>query len=320
MPRRLPSLTALKTFEAAARHLSFARAAEELFLTPSAVSHQIKSLEQQLAVSLFKRHGRKIELSDAGARYYPVLRQSFDAMAEATAKLEEVASVGALTLSVVPTFAVRWLIPHLSDFQDKHPEIELRLMTHFQIVSFDDTDVDAAIRFGQGNWPGLTSRLLLQDEVVPVASPDYLARHPGLQHPSDLDGHTLLHDLNRPHVWRHWLEAVNQPLINPEAGPKFETTNLAIQAASQGMGLVPANPLLLQNELASGQLVEVFDDLTLPVNCGYYFVYPPRRQDCSRVHVFEDWLFDLIADITDTERPANHNPTIDAGLRVSSGN
>ena len=284
MPRRLPSLTALKTFEAAARHLSFARAAEELFLTPSAVSHQIKSLEQQLAVSLFKRHGRKIELSDAGARYYPVLRQSFDAMAEATAKLEEVASVGALTLSVVPTFAVRWLIPHLSDFQDKHPEIELRLMTHFQIVSFDDTDVDAAIRFGQGNWPGLQSEPLLISPIIVAAAPA-LIRGLRIDVPADLSNLPWLEELGTTEAG-NWLRSkgVEQGI----AGGRLQLPgNLLAGALREGQGVGVMVRHFAEPDLRSGHLVELFCEADEAA--GYHIVTRPGPLR-PEAKTFVSWL------------------------------
>ena len=294
MPRRLPPLNSLRAFEAAARHLSFARAAEELYLTPSAISHQIKSLEEQVGTKLFERRGRNVGLTDAGGRYYPALRQAFDRMHEATEELKQSDRFGALTVNVLPTFAIRWLLPQLNEFQERHPEIEVRITTNVRNIDFLQTEADAAVRFGNGDWPGLESRLLMTEEIVPVCSPTLLEKGPGLKLPADLKHYSLLHDINRPDTWRAWLNAVGEKSIDPERGLKLETTNLAVQGALQGLGIVCANPYMVSRELESGQLIEPFE-YHLAVANGYYLVYPKGREDRPRLKAFETWLTEMAA-------------------------
>lgn len=296
MPRRLPPLNALKAFEAAARHLSFARAAEELFLTPSAISHQIKALEEQVGVKLFQRKGRNVSLTDAGGRYYPALRQAFDQMNTATEDLAQSTALGALTINVLPTFAIRWLLPRISGFQQRHPEIEVRITTSISTIDFGRTEADAAVRFGDGNWPGLAARLLMTEEIVPVCSPDLLKADRPLVTPADLKHYQLLHDINRPDTWRRWLTAVGETSIDPEKGLKLETTNLAVQGAIQGLGVVPANPSLVQDELDRGLLIEPFA-FHLRIANGYYLVYPKAHADRPRLHAFETWLTEMTASL-----------------------
>ncbi len=293
MPRHLPPLNALRAFEAAARHLSFARAADELFLTPSAISHQIKSLEEQVGVKLFIRQGRKVALSDAGARYYPALRQAFDQMNEATDALTHNNAQGALTVNVLPTFAIRWLLPQISSFQQRHPDIEVRITTNVDNIDFDRTEADAAVRFGSGQWPGLEARLLMKEELVPVCSPKLLESGPPLKTPADLRHYQLLHDINRPDTWRQWLSAVGETSIDPEKGLKLETTNLAVQGALQGLGLVPANPSMVRAELESGALIEPFE-FHLRIENGYYLVYPASHASRTRLQAFETWLSEVV--------------------------
>jgi LysR family glycine cleavage system transcriptional activator len=294
VPRRLPPLNSLRAFEAAARHLSFARAAEELYLTPSAISHQIKSLEEQVGTKLFERRGRNVGLTDAGGRYYPALRQAFDRMHEATEELKQSDRFGALTVNVLPTFAIRWLLPQLNEFQERHPEIEVRITTNVRNIDFLQTEADAAVRFGNGDWPGLESRLLMTEEIVPVCSPTLLEKGPGLKSPADLKHYSLLHDINRPDTWRAWLNAVGEKSIDPERGLKLETTNLAVQGALQGLGIVCANPYMVSRELESGQLIEPFE-YHLAVANGYYLVYPKGREDRPRLKAFETWLTEMAA-------------------------
>jgi LysR family glycine cleavage system transcriptional activator len=298
MPRRLPPLNALRAFEAAARHLSFARAAEELYLTPSAISHQIKALEEQVGIKLFERRGRNVGLTDAGGRYYPALRQAFDRMNEATEELKQSDRFGALTVNVLPTFAIRWLLPQLNDFQTRHPEIEVRITTSVNNIDFQQTEADAAIRFGDGTWTGLKSCHLLTEEIVPVCSPALLEKGPDLKTPADLKNYPLLHDINRPDTWRAWLNAVGEKTIDPERGLKLETTNLAVQGALQGLGIVCANPHMVRRELDDGQLIEPFE-YHLPVANGYYLVYPKGREDRPRLQAFETWLTEMAARLND---------------------
>ena len=303
MPRKLPPLNALRVFEAAARHLSFTRAAEELNLTPSAISHQMKSLEDLLGLKLFERRQRKVVLTSAGGRYYPALRQAFDQMNEATEDLKAEDSSGSLTVNVLPTFAMRWLVPQLSTFQKRHPEIEVRMTTNVEAIDFNRVEADAAIRYGVGGWPGLTAKLLLREEIVPVCSPSLLEGRPRLKTPADLVHFPLLHDVNRPDTWRQWLTAVGEDTVDPDRGLKLDTTNLAVQGAIQGLGIVPVNPSLVRPELESGTLIEPLD-FHLTVKGGYYLVYPVGRESRPRLKAFETWLTEITAEAEESLREA----------------
>lgn len=296
MARRLPALSQLRAFEVAARRESFSKAADELNLTPSAVSHQIKALELDLGVALFHRAHRHISLTAEGKRIYPLLHQAFEDIHKAIDRLIDRDPLGPVTLSVVPTFAVRWLIPHLADFHRRHPEIEVRLSTSSDRIDFADTDFDAAIRFGFGKWEGLQAVHLLREELLPVCSPALLKDNPPLREPRDLVHFTLLHDLHRPDVWRVWLTAVGVTDIDPTQGIKFDTTNLAVQAAIHGLGIIPISKALVTAELAAGTLIAPID-IPLPIKNGYYLVYPNERADHPRLQVFEAWLLENLADI-----------------------
>lgn len=297
MARRLPPLNALRAFEAAARHLSFSRAADELSLTPSAISHQIKGLEDLLGVKLFERRQRRVMLTSAGGRYYPAMRQAFDQMNAATEDLRAEDTAGPLTVNVLPTFAMRWLVPQLSAFQKRHPEIEVRMTTNVEAIDFNRVEADAAIRYGVGGWPGLTAKLLLREEIVPVCSPSLLEGRPRLKTPADLVHYPLLHDVNRPDTWRQWLTAVGEDTVDPDRGLKLDTTNLAVQGAIQGLGIVPVNPSLVRPELDAGTLIEPLD-FHLSVKGGYYLVYPVGRENRPRLKAFETWLTEITAKVT----------------------
>ena len=200
---RLPSLNALRAFEAAGRHLSFTRAAEELHVTQAAVSHQIKSLEEQLGIRMFRRGPRGLLLTDAGQSYLPDVREAFQRLTFATDRLLEDDARGAITVSVLPSFAARWLVPRLTRFRADHPDVEVRVSADDRLADFDRDDVDEAIRYGRGDYPGLKSDRFLSEELFPVCSPDLLARLP-LDRPEDLGRHTLLHDDMRID-WSVWL-------------------------------------------------------------------------------------------------------------------
>jgi LysR family glycine cleavage system transcriptional activator len=291
--RRLPPLSAVRAFEAAARQLSFNRAAEELHVTPSAISHQIRSLEEFLGIDLFRRDGRQLLLTDKGERYLAAVREALSLISAATEQVTAAKAAGVLTLSVAPGFATPWLVPRLAGFQLEHPAIEVRLDTALDLVDFARSDVDAAIRSGRGRWPGLRSHRLLADELVPVASPA-LRDGKTWKQPEDLRDATLLHVLARMGQWRSWFNAVGVPGVDADRGPKFHTSPLALEAAMAGQGVAIADRRLVAEHLASGRLVVVFD-ITLPSDSAYYLVYPEERADNPRITVFRDWLLREVA-------------------------
>jgi LysR family glycine cleavage system transcriptional activator len=286
---RLPPLNALRTFEAAARHLSFTKAAAELFVTQAAVSHQIKALEDHLGMPLFRRFNRALMLTDEGQALLPFVRDAFDQLADGVRRLRQGQSSGVLTISVLPSLASTWLIPRLRDFQIRHPEIEVHMTATERLVDFAREPVDAGLRYGLGHWPGLRSERLLSAEIIPVCSPALLEGPHPLRTPDDLVHHQLLHVLNAPDDWRMWLTAAGVRGVDPDRGLKFDHTSLAIQAALNGLGVAMGPGPLVDGDLAAGRLVEPFD-LELPSNSAYYFVAPETTADQLKITAFRDWL------------------------------
>jgi LysR family glycine cleavage system transcriptional activator len=288
MARFLPPLNALRAFEAAGRHLSFTRAAAELNVTQAAVSHHIKALEERLGISLFRRLNRNLLLTDAGQAYLPQVRDTFDALARATERLMAKDRVGALTASVLPSFAAKWLVPRLGRFREQHPAIDVRLSTDHHMTDFGRENVDVAIRYGQGNYPGLESVRLMTEDIFPVCSPLLVTGDPPLRTPDDLRHHTLLHDDFRVD-WRLWLLAAGVTDIDPTRGPTFTDSSMVVQAAVEGQGVALARSVLAANDLAAGRLVRPFD-VSLPARWAYYLVYPQASRDNPKIVAFREWL------------------------------
>ncbi len=293
MGRRLPPLNALRAFEAAARHLSFTKAAEELGITPSAISHQLRGLEAHLGVRLFRRASRSLMLTDEGQSYLPALRDAFDAIHAATSRLATRTAAGPVTVSLLSSFAVRWLIPRLRRFQASHPEIEVRLSTTARPVDFRREDIDCAIRHGRGQWPGLAADLLLAEDLFPVCGPKLHEGRRPLKAPHDLAHHSLLHIATRRDDWRVWLNAVGIADVDPERGPVFETSDLALRAAAEGLGVAIASSALVEDDLEKGRLVAPFD-VRLPTDSGYYFVVPEDRREQPKIAAFRAWLLEEV--------------------------
>ena len=278
MSRRLPPLTALRAFEAAARHLSFAKAASELNVTPAAVSHQIKALEAQLGVALFRRANRTIWLTEAAQACLPDLREGFDRLELSMQRLRGQQSRGLLTVSAPPAFAAKWLLGRLEKFRAKHPEIDLRLDASTTLSEFERDGVDIAVRYGLGRYGDVDTRLLLSEEVFPVCSPKLLEGPVLLREPSDLANHTLLHeDLNfsaEPYPdWRMWLDASGLRHLESDRGPRFSSSELALQSAIDGHGVALGRSVVVEADLAAGRLVKPFE-LAYPVAFAYYLVAP----------------------------------------------
>ena len=293
MSRRLPPLNALRTFEAAARHLSFTKAADELHVTQAAVSHQIKALEEWLGMPLFRRMNRALILTEAGQIYLPPVRDALDTLAQATERLFHQDSSGTLTISTMRSFAAKWLMTRLSRFQARHPELEVQLHTSAQLVDFTRQDVDLAIRFGAGNWPGLKVERLMTEDIFPVCSPALLKGERPLERPEDLRHHTLLHDdyfIN----WQTWMEAAGITGVDARRGPLVTDSALVLQMAVDGHGIALARQVLVAEDLAAGRLVRLFD-IHLPGNYAYYLVAPPHYFTRPKVKAFRDWLFEEIA-------------------------
>jgi len=289
MSRRLPPLNAVRAFEAAARHLSFTRAAEELHVTQAAISHQIKALEERLGLRLFDRRHRALALTPAGQRYLPGVRAAFERLAQATDQLVGAEARGPVTVSMISSFATKWLLPRLSRFRTAHPEIEVRITTSTQLVDFNRDDVDMAIRYGLGRWPGTEAVRLVSEDIFPVCAPALLKGKPPLRKPEDLAHHTLLHIAGFPEDWQVWLTAAGLTGIDPARGPQFDMTLLALDAAANGLGVALGRTPLVAHDLASKRLVKPFE-LEVPLESAYYVVTPAKRTLTPKVVAFRDWL------------------------------
>lgn len=311
MSRRLPPLNALRAFEAAARHLSFTRAAEELHVTPAAISHQIKGLEDDLGVPLFRRLTRALLLTDAGQAALPPLRAAFEQIEEAVALARAPARTGILTVSAAPSIAAQWLVPRLDRFRSRHPEIDVRIDATMQMVDFARDGIDLAIRYGPGRYPGCRIERLFREEVFPVCAPELHEGPPPLSEPADLRHATLLHhdfaqggDLYP--CWSMWLRAAGVGDVDAGRGPRFLVASLAVQAAIAGQGVALASNVLAGDALASGRLVRPFA-LSLPVDFAYWVVVPERGAQQPKVQAFRDWLLEEAAAGPGTAGPGDQS-------------
>lgn len=289
--RKLLPLRSLQAFEAAARHLSFARAADELHVTPAAISQQIKLLEARLNLVLFER-GPPLSLSTQARTALPHIRSAFDLLERAAEQLRASAEIQALVISTPPSFASRWLIPRLERFQQRHPEIELRLLASTRPVDFSGENADAAVRYGGGRYPGLHAERLRAESVVALAHPRLAAN---LLHPADLLNVHLLYnsgiswDPTFPD-WNTWLRNAGVEPESPLRLREFSDANLVTEAALAGLGIALLQRTLVSEELATGRLVALFSEQAL-VN-GYHFVCPSRHLERAPVAAFRQWLLD----------------------------
>lgn len=288
----LPPLDGLRVFEAAARLGHFQQAAAELHLTPSAVSHRIKTLEAQLQVPLFRRAGRGVELTAEGRAYAAAVGRALDDLRQATRALTS--ERGPLMLSVTPAFAMRWLLPRLGDFQRLHPEIEVRFSSDNRLVDFDREDVDLGIRFGLGGWPALEIDRLFPVDTLPVCRPAMIGGDPPLKSPNDLTNFRLLHLRNRPDDWRMWLLLAGADAVDPTEGPTFDTAPEMLEAAISGLGVAMADRQMIGRDVDRGLLAVPFD-IHMPSRGAYYLVMPPRRKNDPRIQAFRAWLLDQAA-------------------------
>ena len=290
MTRLIYPLNALRAFEAAARHLSFVKAAEELHVTPAAISHQVKVLEEYFSQPLFKRTGRTVELLPSALDFLRSVTQALDQVNAASHRLSHRPPANLLNISVAPTFATGWLVPRMTEFQADHPELEIRMSTAISFTDFTNSDIDLAISYRADNVPAdLASIRLMSEHLVPVCSTAYLREHGPLTQPSDVSNCTLLHSLHRIGQWRNWMRVAGVEGVDSERGPKFHTTPLALEAAGAGLGIAIANLEFVQSHIDEGQLVAPFK-VEIPSQSGYYLVWKEDRGNEGKIVSFREWL------------------------------
>jgi len=289
MRRKIPSTAALIAFESAARHQSFTKAAQELSLTQGAVCRQIAALEAFLNVELFRRSRRGVLLTEAGQSYARRVAGQLDAVERDTLAVMGQQGAMSIELAVVPTFGTQWLLPRLKDFQRLHPEITVNLTNRTRPFLFADTEFDAAVYFGDGDWSGTRAHLLMGENPMPVCSPALLAGQAqlGAEQIAQLP---LLQQTTRPYAWRQWFNAQGLSTPRDMAGPRYELFSMLAQAAIHEMGVALIPPFLIRRELAEGRLVVALDQALTDDARAYYLIVPERKSESAALNAFRDWL------------------------------
>lgn len=293
MPSRLPPLSAVRAFEAAARHGGFRRAGEELHVSAGAVAHQVKQLESWLGMALFQRLARGVVLTGAGRRYAEALRPLLDGLAEISEAARRQDNEQVVTVTAVPSLVTRWLMPRLDRLRARHPEIEMRVLASIHTVDFLRDGVDVAIRLGAGPYPGLKAEVLMEEWFCAVCSPAFRAAAADLRTPADLPRYALLHDESEPRIpheinWPRWLQAYGVT-YGATAGPRFSHTYLTLDAAVNGQGVAIAPEQLISADLGAGRLVRLLPQKVL----GPYrqhLLCPPEAAARPLVQAFCDWI------------------------------
>jgi LysR family glycine cleavage system transcriptional activator len=286
--RTLPPLETFRFFEAAARHLNFTHAAEEMHVTHGAVSQRIKSLEEHLGMSLFRRSGRRMVLTDEGRRLLERVRAAIGEITEGVEAIRSSNRDRILTVSMMPAFATYWLLPRLAEFNERHPDIEVNIRPTLALADFTRDEVDMVVRFGPGTWPGLTSIKLHDEELVPVCSPAFrggrLPRSPG-----DLLKMPLLHDERQP--WSLWFKSVGLDYRDTGQRPRYSEQNVLLAAAIAGLGVALARVLFVQTDLESGRLIRLFPH-SVRTKFSYFILYPPGSETLGKIQAFQEWLLE----------------------------
>jgi len=290
MRRKIPSTAALVAFESAARHQSFTKAAEELALTQSAVCRQIAALEVFLGVELFRRTRRGVRLTEEGLSYGRRIAAQLDAVERDTLAVMGQQGSTSLELAVVPTFATHWLLPRLKGFQHQHPEVTVNITSRTRPFLFADTEFDAALYFGDADWPGTASYFVMRESPVPVCSPELIAPHRVLD-ARQIAALPLLQQSTRPYAWRQWFSSLGLQVEGDLRGPRYELFSMLAQAAMHGMGVALIPPLLIQRELAEGRLIVPLQHAYLS-HQAYYLIIPERKVESAALRAFRDWLLD----------------------------
>ncbi|MHC8303592.1 LysR family transcriptional regulator [Pseudomonas sp. PB3P13] len=288
MRRKIPSTTALISFEAAARHESFSKAAQELSLTQGAICRQIASLEDFLGVELFRRSRRGVKLTEAGLSYSRRVATQLDAVERDTLSVMGQQGANVIELAVVPTFGTQWLLPRLKDFQQKHPEVTVNLTNRTRPFLFADTDFDAAIYFGDADWSGTESHRLMGENPMPVCSPVLLGERATFT-PTEIAELPLLQQTTRPYAWRQWFDSQHLNIPRDMTGPRYELFSMLAQAAMHDMGIALIPPFLIQRELMEKRLV-IANIQALASVKAYYLMIPERKVESASMKAFRDWL------------------------------
>ncbi len=292
-PYNFPPLNSLRAFEAAARHLSFQNAAEELSVTPGAISQQIKKLEDILQTPLFHRDSRAVTLTEAGRVLRPDLSRGFESLDDAVQQLKQSAEHQHITVSMTPSFAAKWLVPRLEKWTAQQPNVDVRISASLGLANFGPDGVDLGVRFGSGNYDGLTSALLLKESFVVVCSPIFIDGSKQIKTPEDLHDHTLIH-VSGPQGtpgtdWQEWLKSAGVDGIDTSRGLVFDDTAVAILAAIGGQGVLLSRRALVEDDIAAGRLALPFD-LDLPLEFAWRIVAPEGKLKRPEVCAFRDWL------------------------------
>lgn len=302
MNRILPGTRALSTLESAGRHLNFTRAADELGLTPAAVSYQVKEIEERLGVVLFQRTSRSIRLTEAGRILIDASVEALDLLNKAAAKARKLSrGMTMLKVTVDPQFASKWLMRRVERFRVLHPDTELRFDISYEVRDFDQDDIDVAIRFGTGRYPGMRTHRLFDNIIIPVCSPRLLKSGAPLAEPRDLLKHTLVHiEWSRQGVtwpnWRMWMAAAGVDDFDDSRTVVFGTSSDAVQAAVDGNAVALADFAMVANDLSEGRLVRPFDlGIRIPPEFAYFVVYPEASAGDPRIAAFRDWIVDEAA-------------------------
>ncbi|MGX9431529.1 MULTISPECIES: transcriptional regulator GcvA [Bradyrhizobium] len=284
----MPPLNALKAFEAAARHESFTRAAEELCVTQGAVSHQVKALEAELAIKLFNRERQRLIITEAGKDYLTIVRDALDRIAVGTERLLQRQNAGVLTVSTSPDFAAKWLVHRLGHFAEAHPGIDLRVSATLHHVDFAREEVDLAVRHGEGNWPGLDTIKLSAEQLFAVCSPKLLSGRRRLSKPADILKYPLIHMDTRAD-WSRWLQAAGVNDTHIIHGPVLNRASMVIDAAINGQGIALARTTLAAWDLINGRLVRPFPE-ALRLSKTYWIICPKATAAQPKIVTFRDWL------------------------------
>ncbi len=303
--RRLPPLNTLRTFEASARKASFAGAAEELYVTASAVSHQIKTLEEYLGVSLFSRNKRKVELTAAGEQYLTSIQHALDEIEVATHRLTTNPDTNVVQISVAPNFLTRWLMPRMGRFQDQYPDIELQINASMGLIDFNRSNTDMAVYFGNGEWDDIETHFLCSVRLVPVCSPKVMKGRFPLEKPDDLRHHTLIYVSKRQWEWQDWLQQAGVTGLKPKGSMQISSSQLATAAAQEGLGIALADSTLTSREINAGQLIVPFD-IQLETNKAFYLVYRKSRPLTAGMKAFREWM---MAEMQTPEEQFNQEST-----------